>query len=129
MNLKTKINLGFVAMLLLVLSIGGYAYYSLRQLDRSSRDVLKANLASVDLGLTMLRSLDQLARQPLADTAGTARFVAALAAEARNVTEPGEQQVVNELRAMTQQLQRQQQQARLAPASPLTRHFPCFDYP
>ena len=58
MNLKTKINLGFVAMLLLVLSIGGYAYYSLRQLDRSTHDVLKANLASVNLGLTMLRSLD-----------------------------------------------------------------------
>ena len=118
MNLKTKISLGFLAMLLLVLSIGGYAYYSLRQLDRSSRDVLKANLYSVDLGLTMLRQLDQLARQPLADTAGTARFVAALAAEARNVTEPGEQQVVNELRQLTQQLRQRQQQAQRAAASP-----------
>ena len=111
MNLKTKINLGFMAMLLLVLSIGGYAWYSLRQLDRSSRDVLKANLYSVNLGLTMLRSLDQLARQPLADTAGTARFVAALNAEAYNITEPGEQQVVDDLRALTAQLQQHQQQA------------------
>ncbi|MCI1189491.1 ATP-binding protein [Hymenobacter sp. DH14] len=123
MNLKTKINLGFLAMLLLVLSIGGYAYYSLRQLDRSSRDVLKANLYSVNLGLTMLRSLDQLARQPLADTAGTARFVAALNAEARNVTEPGEQQVVDDLRDLTAQLKQHQQQTQRAatagPPSPL----------
>ncbi|MBF9222762.1 HAMP domain-containing sensor histidine kinase [Hymenobacter ruricola] len=117
MNLKTKINLGFLAMLLLVLSIGGYAYYSLRQLDRSSRDVLKANLYSVNLGLQMLRSLDQLARQPLADTAGTARFVAALREEGRNVTEPGEQQLVDECWQLTQQLQRRQQQAR-RPARP-----------
>jgi NtrC-family two-component system sensor histidine kinase KinB len=110
MNLKTKITAGFLAMLLLVLSIGGYAYYSLRQLDRSSRDVLKANLYSVELGQRMLKSLDLLARQPLADTAGTAAFVAALAAEARNVTEPGEQQVVNELQRLTQQLRQRQQQ-------------------
>jgi signal transduction histidine kinase/HAMP domain-containing protein len=120
MNLKTKINLGFLAMLLLVLSIGGYAYYSLQQLDRSSRDVLKANLYSVNLGLQMLKSLDQLSRQPLADTAGTARFVAALRAESRNVTEPGEQQVVDSLWRLTQQLQRHQQQARLTGASPST---------
>jgi NtrC-family two-component system sensor histidine kinase KinB len=115
MNLKTKINLGFLAMLLLLLSIGGYAYYSLRQLDRSSRGMLKANLYSVNLGLQMLRQLDQLARQPLTDTAGTAHFVAALREEDRNVTEPGEQQVVNNLWQLTQQLQRLQQQARLVP--------------
>jgi len=111
MNLKTKINLGFLAMLVLVLSIGGYAYYSLRQLDLSSRDVLKANLYSVNLGLTMLRSLDQLARQPLTDTAGTARFVAALRAEANNITEPGEQYIVNGLWDATRRLQREQQAA------------------
>ena len=117
MNLKTKITTGFLAMLLLVLSIGGYAYYSLRQLDRSSRDVLKANLYSVNLGLRMLKSLDQLARQPLADTAGTAAFTAALREEARNVTEPGEQQVVDDLRNLTQQLRAHQQQAQRAVAA------------
>jgi signal transduction histidine kinase/HAMP domain-containing protein len=117
MNLKTKITTGFLAMLLLVLSIGGYAYYSLRQLDRSSHDVLKANLYSVSLGLQMLRSLDQLSRQPLADTAGTAGFVAALREEAHNVTEPGEQQVVNDLQRLTQQLRQHQQQAQRAVAA------------
>ena len=117
MNLKTKITVGFLAMLLLVLSIGGYAYYSLRQLDRSTHDVLKANLYSVNLGLRMLKTLDQLARQPLADTAGTAAFTAALRAEARNITEPGEQQVVDDLRSLTQQLRQHQRQAQRAVAA------------
>ncbi|PJJ60436.1 HAMP domain-containing sensor histidine kinase [Hymenobacter chitinivorans] len=109
MNLKTKINLGFLAMLLLLLSIGGYGYYSLRQLDRSSRDVLVANLYSVTLGQQMLRGLDELARQPLTDTAATARFAAALRKESRNITEAGEQEVVEELGqrlGLLQQLQR-----------------------
>ncbi len=97
MNLKTKITLGFLAMLVLLLGIGGYSYYSLRQLDRASRGVLRANLYSVELGQTMLRALDQLGQPTAADTAGTAQFAAALREESHNVTEPGEQRVVDEL--------------------------------
>jgi NtrC-family two-component system sensor histidine kinase KinB len=97
MNLKTKITLGFLAMLVLLLSIGGYSYYSLWQLDRASRGVLRANLYSMELGQTMLRALDQLGQPAPADTAGTAQFAAALREESHNVTEPGEQRVVDEL--------------------------------
>ncbi|TVT38388.1 HAMP domain-containing protein [Hymenobacter setariae] len=97
MNLKTKITLGFLAMLVLLLSIGGYSYYSLRQLDRASRGVLRANLYSIELGQNMLRALDQLGQPTAADTAGTAQFAAALREESHNVTEPGEQRVVDEL--------------------------------
>ncbi|MFK5219946.1 hypothetical protein, partial [Lactococcus cremoris] len=86
--------LGFLAMLVLLLGIGGYSYYSLRQLDRASRGVLRANLYSVELGQTMLRALDQLGQPTAADTAGTAQFAAALREESHNVTEPGEQRVV-----------------------------------
>ncbi|SHL99953.1 HAMP domain-containing sensor histidine kinase [Hymenobacter psychrotolerans] len=118
MNLKTKITLGFLAMLLLLLSIGGYGYYSLHQLDRNSRNVLTANLYSVNLGQQMLRALDQLGRQPLSDTAGTARFVAALDQEARNITEPGEQRLVDEMNRRIRQLQRQQQDALRAGSGP-----------
>ncbi|QNE38954.1 HAMP domain-containing protein [Hymenobacter sp. NBH84] len=124
MNLKTKINLGFLAMLLLVLSIGGYAWYSLRQLDRSSRDALTANVYSLELGHRMLRSLDQLAGQPIQDTTGTAQLMNLVQQEARNVTEPGEQQVADALVRGTQQLVRTQQaaqngQLQSAAASPL----------
>jgi NtrC-family two-component system sensor histidine kinase KinB len=111
MNLKTKITLGFLAMLLLLLSIGGYAYYSLRQLDRASRGVLKANLYSVDLGQRMLRGLDQLGQRSPADTTGTAQFAAGLQEEAHNVTEPGEQQLVDELQRQFQVLVQQQARA------------------
>jgi NtrC-family two-component system sensor histidine kinase KinB len=111
MNLKTKITLGFLAMLLLLLSIGGYAYYSLRQLDRASRGVLKANLYSVDLGLRMLRGLDQLGQRSPADTTGTAQFAAGLQEEAHNVTEPGEQKLVDELQRQFQVLVQQQARA------------------
>lgn len=108
MNLKTKITLGFLAMLLLLLSIGGYAYYSLRQLDRASRGVLKANLYSVDLGQRMLRGLDQLGQRTPTDTTGTAQFAAGLREEARNITEAGEQQLVDELQRQFQALVQQQ---------------------
>ena len=111
MNLKTKITLGFLAMLLLVLSIGGYAYHSLRQLDRSSRDVLRANLYSVELGQQMLHRLDGLAQQPLADTASLVRFATVLRAETGNVTEPGEQQLVDTLWRLTRELGQQQRAA------------------
>ncbi|MGI4823384.1 MAG: ATP-binding protein [Janthinobacterium lividum] len=111
MNLKTKITLGFLAMLLLLLSIGGYAYYSLRQLDRASRGVLKANLYSVDLGQRMLRGLDQLGQRSPADTTGTAQFAAGLQEEAHNVTEPGEQQLVDGLQRQFQVLVQQQARA------------------
>jgi PAS domain S-box-containing protein len=97
MNLKTKITLGFLAMLVLLLGIGGYSYYSLRQLDRASRGVLRANLYSIELGQNMLRALDQLGQPTAADTAGTAQFAAALREESHNVTESGEQRVVDEL--------------------------------
>jgi NtrC-family two-component system sensor histidine kinase KinB len=119
MNLKTKITLGFLAMLVLLLSIGGYSYYSLRQLDRASRGVLRANLYSMELGQTMLRALDQLGQPAPADTAGTAQFAAALREESHNVTEPGEQRVVDELQRYFRLLG-QPAQAGVAATTPVT---------
>jgi NtrC-family two-component system sensor histidine kinase KinB len=119
MNLKTKITLGFLAMLVLLLSIGGYSYYSLRQLDRASRGVLRANLYSMELGQTMLRALDQLGQPAPVDTAGTAQFAAALREESHNVTEPGEQRVVDELQRYFRLLG-QPAQAGVAATTPVT---------
>ncbi|RZK96487.1 MAG: HAMP domain-containing protein, partial [Hymenobacter sp.] len=100
MTLKTKITLGFLAMLALLLSIGGYAFYTVRQLDLKSRDILKANLYSVVLGQQMLRGLDALSQEPGSD-AGLRRFRESLTREAGNITEVGEREVVDSL---TQQL-------------------------
>ncbi|HEX8505378.1 MAG TPA: ATP-binding protein [Hymenobacter sp.] len=96
MNLKTKITTGFLALLLLVVALGGYAFYSVRRLETSSRGILKANFHSVELGQQMLQALDRLQAQP-ADADGLARFQSGLTRELGNVTEPGEQQLVDSL--------------------------------
>jgi signal transduction histidine kinase len=96
MNLKTKITLGYVALLALLLALGGYAYYSVRRLEADSRGTLKSNFYSVELGQQMLRALDQMATAPT-DTIGLSAFQRGLTREAGNVTEVGEQQVVDEL--------------------------------
>ena len=111
MNLKTKITLGFVGALLLLLTVGAYALYSLRRLDRSAANVLQANFYSVQLGQELFAALDALApaqqRRYLAGTppAGyeaTVRrslqqFRRGLTREAGNITEPGEREVVDSL--------------------------------
>ncbi len=98
MNLKTKITAGFLALLLLLLGLGAYAYHSLQRLETSSRDALTANFYSVELGQQMLQALDRL-QANAADPAGLARFRQAFDREATNVTEPGEQQLVDSLTA------------------------------
>ncbi len=96
MNLKTKITLGFVAMLALLLSLGGYAFYTVQRLDRSSRNVLKDNFYSVELGQQMLRALDRMALDPGA-AQGLPQFRRSLTREAGNITEAGERELVDSL--------------------------------
>ena len=99
MNLKTLITLGFLAMLALLLAIGGYAYYTVHRLDLSSRNVLKDNFYSVQLGQQMLQALDQVEAAPNAPNApaGLPRFRQSLTREAGNITEAGEKEVVDSL--------------------------------
>ena len=96
MNLKTKITAGFLALLLLLLGLGTYAFYTVQRLETSSRNILKANFYSVELGQRMLQDLDRLQAQP-AEAAGLAGFQQALTREAGNITEPGEQVLVDSL--------------------------------
>ncbi|WP_375437482.1 ATP-binding protein [uncultured Hymenobacter sp.] len=98
MNLKTKITLAFATMLLLLMGVSAFMLYSLSQLDRTARNVLNDNLYSIELGQQMLLALDQMGyganvRAPQAQPL----FEKLLAREAGNVTEPGEQQVVDNL--------------------------------
>jgi len=106
MNLKTLITLGFVAMLALLLAIGGYAYYTVHGLDRSSRNVLRENFYSVELGQQMQRALDQMETDPNA-AGGLPRFRQSLTREAGNITEVGEKEVVDSLTQHQADFQRQ----------------------
>ncbi|MGI4867412.1 MAG: ATP-binding protein [Janthinobacterium lividum] len=106
MNLKTKITLGFVAMLALLLGLGGYAFYTVHRLDSSSRNVLKDNFYSVALGQQMLRALDRMAADPNA-AQGLPQFRQSLTREAGNITEVGEREVVDSLTQSQAEFQRQ----------------------
>ena len=106
MNLKTLITLGFVAMLALLLGLGSYAYYTVYQLDRGSRNVLKENFYSVELGQQMQRALDQMETAPNVP-AGLPRFRQSLVREAGNITEAGEKELVDSLIQNQADFQRQ----------------------
>ncbi len=111
MNLKSKITLDFLAVLLVMLGIGGYSFVSLRQLDRSAANILKDNFYSVQLGQQLYAALDQLvpaqqqryltATPPAGYDATVQRslrqFQQSLTREAGNLTEPGERAVVDSL--------------------------------
>ena len=96
MQIKSKITLGFLALLALLVVLGSYAHYTVQRLDRSSRSILQDNFYSVQLGAGMLQALDQAEARP-ADPAGLARFRHLLTREAGNITEPGERPVVDSL--------------------------------
>ena len=111
MNLKTKITVGFMVGLLLLLGVGSYALYSLRRLDRSANAVLQNNFYSVQLGQQLYAALDQLAlaqqRRYLTGAAPAGydatvqrslrQFQQGLTREPGNITEPGEREVVDSL--------------------------------
>ena len=98
MNIKTQITLGFLAVLALLLAMGTYAHFTVQRLDRSSRTILKDNFYSVQLGQGMLQALDAAEAKPGASQ-GLPRFREQLRREAGNVTEPGEQPLVDSLTA------------------------------
>ena len=106
MNLKTKITLGFLALLVLLGSIGGYAYYTVQGLSTNSRNILTANFYSIELGQQMLQALDRMETAPAAPAASP-RFQQALTREAGNITEPGERALVDSLTQAFDGFQRQ----------------------
>ncbi|MBC6990265.1 HAMP domain-containing protein [Hymenobacter sp. BT491] len=83
-------------MLLLLVALGGYAFYTVQRLDRSARTVLQANFYTVQLGQQMLRALDQMER-PSSVATGLRVFRQNLTREAGNITEPGEKELVDSL--------------------------------
>ncbi|MBD2769442.1 HAMP domain-containing protein [Hymenobacter sp. BT664] len=93
MSIKTKITLGLLAMLALVSVLGGYAFYTVQRLDRGSRNILRDNFYSVELGQQMLQALDGVEATP----ARLDVFRRSLTREAGNITEPGEREIVDSL--------------------------------
>ena len=120
MNIKTQITLGFLAILVLLLAMGAYAHYTVQRLERSSRAILKDNFYSVQLGQGMLQALDAAEADPAAPWA-LPRFRDQLRREAGNVTEPGEQPLVDSLTAGLDRFERLPVPARPATLARLRR--------
>lgn len=108
MKLKTKILLGYLVILALLLILGAYSLYNLNKLDRAAQNILKDNLHSVQLGKEMTTALDNLlvsqqqlyfSKVSIPEIAENTRlnlqrFETNLAKEQRNITEPGERETV-----------------------------------
>ncbi|WP_210521855.1 HAMP domain-containing sensor histidine kinase [Hymenobacter terricola] len=119
MNIKSKITVGFLALLGLLIILGSYAHYTVQQLDSRSRSVLQDNFYSVQLGQDMLVALDEAEAQPTSPE-GLPRFHYLLSREAGNVTEPGERPVVDSLTRSLAQLSVANNAAALAQLRQLT---------
>lgn len=96
MNIRTKISLGFGVVLALLLLLGGYATTALLRLDNTTRRIRQTNIYSVEVGQVLLQAIDQLETQPAAP-GGLPLLRQALSRAADNVTEPGEQAVIDSL--------------------------------
>ncbi|MBC3538793.1 ATP-binding protein [Rufibacter sediminis] len=120
MKLKTKILLGYLVVLALLLGLGSYNLYNLSRLDRAAQNILKDNLYSVQLGQEMNNALSHLLvtqQQAVflkADSVEIAestradlrRFEASLQKESENITEPGERETVESMRQTFAELKR-----------------------
>ena len=107
MELKTKITLGYLTILLALLLVGGYSVVNLNRLDRAASNILKDNLYTVRLAQRMLTSLDKMrtAKQQLvlseaapdvhkkAMSESIRAFEESLRKEQGNITEPGEREL------------------------------------
>ncbi|MEJ8800702.1 sensor histidine kinase [Pontibacter sp. H249] len=111
MKLKTKITLGYLTILVVLLAIGVYSVVNVNKLDKAASNILKDNLYTLQVGKHMISSLDkmQTAQQQLLFSDVTpevntivireniAVFKDNLRKEQGNVTEPGEGELVNDM--------------------------------
>lgn len=107
--------MGLLLMLALLVGSGTYATYTVQRLEGSAHTILQDNFYSVQLGQAMLQGLDEASAGA---PAGLGQFETQLARETRNVTEPGEQPLVDSL---TQALARYRQQPSAAGLAQLRR--------
>lgn len=115
MNIRTKISLGFGVVLALLLLLGGYATTALLRLDNTTRRIRQTNVYSVEVGQVLLQAIDQLETQPAAP-GGLPLLRQALSRAAANVTEPGEQTIIDSLGQAAATYQQRVQRGETPPA-------------
>lgn len=93
-RLKTKLSLGLGFLFLVILAFGILSLYYINRLSGDSNRILKNNYESLVYSNNMLKALEDMPTDSSAMTA----FNANLKNQEANVTEPGEQEVTDELR-------------------------------
>jgi NtrC-family two-component system sensor histidine kinase KinB len=103
MKVKTKLRLGFGFLFVVVLAFGATALFYLRDISESSKGILKDNYKSLSFVRDMRNTLDENSL-PLSVSAAK-KFNTYLQKQEHNLTEPGETQPTQKLRAVFLDLQ------------------------
>lgn len=103
MKVKNKLRLGFGFLFVVVMSFGVAALYSINRISNSAEVILKDNYKSLDYVRGMRAVIDEN-QLPLTKK-DKALFNSLLKDEEKNITEPGEDKAVRQLRAMFDTLQ------------------------
>jgi len=116
MKIKTKLRLGFGFLFLIVIIFGIVSLSYLNKISQNSKVILKNNYESLSFSIDMRSLLDEHKLPLSAETA--AAFEKKLLQEEHNLTEPGEQEAVQNLRKaflnMMQNDQEKEEALRLA---------------
>jgi NtrC-family two-component system sensor histidine kinase KinB len=102
MKIKTKLDLGFGFLFLVVIFFGGIALYHMNKISASSQVILKDNYESMKFVRSMRTIMDDNTL-PFS-TAAVGQLTGQLQLEANNVTEKGEGKAVAELASIFRQL-------------------------
>ena len=95
LTLKTKLGLGLSFLFIVIVSFGIVALFAINRLNNDSQEVLKNNFESLVWTNNMLKSLEEIPADPNALGA----FDANLQKQENNITEYGEREATQELRA------------------------------
>ncbi len=95
MNIKTKIRLGLIFLLAIIIMLAGAGSYYVNKLADESKDMLKNNYNTLQYTKNMVQALDGT-DQP----AGEKLFEENLVKQENNITEQGEEAVTKQMRAI-----------------------------
>src|SRR3569833_1354720 len=95
MKLTNKLTLGLVFLLVIIVSFGILSMYYIQRLSNDANKILKNNQETLLYCSNMLNALEDM---PVSSTALT-EFENNLAKQEQNVTEPGEGDATNSVRA------------------------------
>ncbi len=95
MNVKTKIRLGLIFLLAIIIMLAGAGSYYVNKLADESKDMLKDNYNTLQYTKNMVQALDDKN-----ETAGEKMFEENLVKQENNITEQGEEHATKEMRSI-----------------------------